>query len=145
MESRRNEKCPFLWDIKNTWVKNVTLYNSKEAPDVEGVVQAQGIMGLTKNDYNFLTSKCWFKIHCNGEWYSCLACLLEIIIGTHQNDVFHKLRTLMDSKYCPPSTMLAWTSESAGVMLTLHLNNERKIWSADSFVFCVTLKLEKQK
>lgn len=57
---------------------------------------------LWQNDYNFLTtSKCWFKIGWNGEWYSCLACTMEIMTGTHQNDVFHNLRTLVDCKYCP--------------------------------------------
>lgn len=102
MESRRNEKCPFLQDIKNTWVKKCDTPQLKGSSRCRRGGSGTGHYGLDKNDYSFLTtSKCWLKIHCNGEWYSCLACLLEIMTRTPQNDVFHKLRTLMGCKYCP--------------------------------------------
>lgn len=71
MKSTWNENWLYLQDIKNTckktffhdWVKNVILYNSKEAPDVEDVVQGIEYLQsstrhyeLDKNDYNFLTT-----------------------------------------------------------------------------------------
>lgn len=108
IEIRRNgiqkkwKNVPFLRNIKNTWVKNVTLYNSKGSSRCRRGGSGTGHYKLDKNDYSFLTtSKCWFKIRCNGEWYSCLACLPEIMTRTPQNNVFHKLRTLMGCEYCP--------------------------------------------
>lgn len=71
MKSTWNENWLYLQDIKNTckkaflhdWVNNVILYNSKEAPDVEDVVQGIEYLQsstrhyeLDKNDYNFLTT-----------------------------------------------------------------------------------------
>lgn len=42
------KNVPFFGTSRTHERKNVTLYNSKEAPDVEEVVQAQGFKGLTK-------------------------------------------------------------------------------------------------